>query len=378
MQSAWKEALHLIQIVERHGYQAYIVGGAVRDWLLAKNSADIDIVTSARPEELGRVFSKTFQMNTAHQTVIVRSNGHLFEVTTLRGATIEDDLCCRDLTINSIALTADETVLDPAGGREDLKLGRLRSIDPESRMTEDPLRMLRVYRFASQLGFAIDEELQKVIHCNKERIRETAVERITKEWLKLLKGPARTAALAELRQSGLHHALAGLAVTDDQLEALAKLPGFEEEASEELVWTAFFLCRGETEVNLGSLALSKASARAIRKRLSYFQLRREAAWSAYELYRASLEVARDVERLRSWFGYSHETDETLQAIWDGLVLKQKSDLAISGHDLLQKGRKPGPWLKKELEWAERAVLSGRLPNDHRQIIAALEERRETE
>lgn len=377
MQSAWKEALRLIQTLERHGYQAYIVGGAVRDWLLAKNSADIDLVTSASPEELEQVFAKTFQMNTAHQTVIVRSNGHLFEVTTLRGETIEEDLYRRDMTINSIALTADEAVLDPAGGREDLELGRLRSIDPESRMTEDPLRMLRVYRFASQLGFVIDGELQEVIQHNKEKIRQTAVERITKEWLKLLKGKARTTALAELCRSRLHYELPGLSITEDQFEALAALPSFEA-ADEELVWTAFFLCQGETEVNLGSLALSKASVRATRKRLSYFQLRRAKNWSAYELYSASLEVARDVEKLRSWFGYPYEADETLQAMWDGLVLKQKSDLAITGHDLLQAGRKPGPWLKQELEWAERAVLSGRLQNDRRQIIAALEERRENE
>ncbi len=188
MCAVWNEATQVIHTLKQHHHDAYIVGGAVRDWLLKRQIADVDIVTTATPEEVQSLFLKTFRMNNQHQTVIVRQNHEHFEVTTIRGQSIVEDLHLRDLTINSMAIDEQNQLFDPTGGEADLFSGRLRSTNPTKRMTEDPLRMLRVYRFASELGFVIDSALNETIHKKKETIQNVAVERIVKEWIKLLKG----------------------------------------------------------------------------------------------------------------------------------------------------------------------------------------------
>lgn len=376
MSEVWMDALQVIRTLNEGGHKAYIVGGAVRDWLLKRQIADVDIVTTATPDEVHSLFSKTFQMNNQHQTVIVRVNHEHYEVTTIRGGTLEDDLHLRDLTINSIALDEQNQLLDPTGGEVDLREGRLRSYHPDERMSEDPLRMLRVYRFVSELGFTIDSALKASISAKRKAIQGVAMERIVKEWVKLLKGKQRNRALNEMVETRIYESIPGLALTESLLKELSQLPSLQAE-SEVVCWTAFCLCSNDTgEPPLKQLALSNELLRGIRDRLRFFQRRERETWSPFRLYEATLEVALDVEKLRSFLGLVAQPARELTKLWNELPLHEKADLAISGRDLLQSVKQPGPWVKEELMWAEAAVVTGEIENDKELLLKALERRRE--
>ncbi|TWI58893.1 CCA tRNA nucleotidyltransferase [Halalkalibacter nanhaiisediminis] len=375
MSVVWNEARKVIHILKQNNHNAYIVGGAVRDWLLQREIADVDIVTTATAEEVQSLFSKTFRMNNQHQTVIVRSNLEHFEVTTIRGQSIEDDLHLRDLTINSIAIDDQNELFDPTGGEVDLRAGRLRASNPADRMGEDPLRMLRVYRFVSELGFDIDTSLKEAILHNREAIQKVAVERVVKEWVKLIKGKQCNLALTGMVETKLYSFIPGLSLTKDSLMQLKKLPPLHEE-SDLICWTLFCLCSNYVDdMPLKRLALSNELLRGIRARLHFFEKRKMQSWLPLALYEATLDVALDVERLRELCGLPSYSFEELSRLWDELPIHDKSELAITGRDLLQSVKRPGPWVKEELRLAEVAVVTKELTNEKTVLLQALERRR---
>lgn len=370
---AWEAALQVIEQLKQHHFQAWIVGGAVRDRLLQREVADVDIVTTASAEEVERLFPKTFRMSNEHETVIVREQNEHLEVTTIRGQTIEEDLKRRDLTINSIA-EDDEQILDPTGGEDDLKARLLRSYMAHERMSEDPLRMLRVYRFVSELGFDIDSQLEKAIKEQGPLLRHVAVERIVKEWLKVLKGKERNLALDGLFRSALYKLVPRLTLEEDTIYRLKKLPSLHTE-SEVVCWFMFCLCLDiGDESPLRQLALSNEQLRAIRTRLHFFKQREKMLWNASSIYKAKMDVVWDVEKGRRFLNLVTQPDQELQNIWEGLPIHHRSDLAISGNDLVE--IKPaGPWIKEELEWIEDEVVNRKIENKKENLLGALERRR---
>ncbi len=373
MCKSWEAALRVIHILKSYHHEAYIVGGAVRDRLLHRDIADVDVATTARASEVEQLFEKTFRMNNDHETVIVRVAGEHIEVTTMRGKSIEADLECRDLTINSIA--QNETILlDPLGGIRDLEKGMLRSHNPEKRMSEDPLRMLRVYRFKSELDFVIDEALEQTMIQKGELLQHVAVERIVKEWIKLLKGKARNNTLIHMKQSGLYKYIPKLQLTKEIIGRLCNLPPLQAE-SELFCWFIFCLCQDSRDVSsLKRLALSNELLNGIRLRLRFSSKRQTEDWSPYLLYHATLPVALDVEKGRRFLGLPAKDSHVLKRLWNELPIKSKGELAITGKDLAGI-RPPGPWIKEELEWGQYAVVSGIVENRKADLLAALEGRR---
>ncbi len=157
---------------------------------------------------------------------------------------------------------------------------------------------------------------------------------------------------------------------------LNKLPSLQAE-SDLVCWTSFCLCSNYLdEYPLKRLALSNELLRGIRARLHFFAKRKTESWSPLTLYEATLEVAMDVERLRSFCGLPFQSIEELSIQWNELPIHHKSELAISGRDLLQSVKRPGPWVKEELTWAEKAVVTKALKNNKQALLAALEGRRE--
>ncbi|WP_088102183.1 CCA tRNA nucleotidyltransferase [Halalkalibacter urbisdiaboli] len=364
----------LLNCLQAKGHRAFIVGGAVRDALLKRAISDIDIVTSAEPEEIHALFPNTFMMNNQHQTVIVRFEGLLFEVTTERGNTIEEDLLKRDFTINSMAINEEGSLLDPTNGQEDLKMRRLRSFQPAQRMSEDPLRLLRALRFISELGFDIDGELLEVIHSYHPSLRNVAIERVIKEFEKLFRGTYRNAAIQHLLNTHMYSSLPMMKLTEQKVKRLLTLPSFQGE-SDVICWTTIAYCFEWTEKELlKSLTLSNRLIQDIKERLRYIAIRQKQEWTPWLLYKAGINTAQDVERLRAHFGH---TAETLQQMWDGLPIKGKNELALTGTDLLKQVQaKAGPWVKDELEWAEKAVVTGALDNDKLILLEQLARRRD--
>lgn len=200
---------HIIALerMEKAGFEAYLVGGCVRDSLMERPVHDHDITTNALPEQVMEVFSDCTVIPTGikHGTVTVILSGEPLEITTFRidgsysdsrrpdsvsfTSDIHDDLSRRDFTMNAIAMSADGRLIDPFGGREDIEKGMIRCVgEPERRFTEDALRILRAVRFASQLGFAIDEKTSAAIHSMKDRLSLISAERIRDELDKLICG----------------------------------------------------------------------------------------------------------------------------------------------------------------------------------------------
>ncbi|MBO4423189.1 MAG: hypothetical protein J5879_07105 [Clostridia bacterium] len=193
--------------LEESGFEAFLVGGAVRDMIMAKQVHDYDVATSAEPDETERVFSdlRVVKTGVKHGTVTVIINGMPVEITSYRressysdgrhpdhvsfSKNIYDDLSRRDLTINAIAYSKSKGVADPFGGVSDIENRIIRCVgSPEERFTEDHLRLLRAMRFAATSGFTVEENTKKAIHEKRELIRTVSSERIFSELCRLICG----------------------------------------------------------------------------------------------------------------------------------------------------------------------------------------------
>lgn len=193
----------IIDRIEDAGYEAYAVGGCVRDALLLNKPHDWDITTSAPPLKVKELFDRTFDTGLQHGTVTVLMAGNNYEVTTYRidGAysdgrhpesviftrSLEEDLARRDFTINAMAYHPERGIVDLFGGREDLAAGIIRCVgDPKERFTEDALRMMRAVRFSARLGFEIEQGTADAVRELYSRLSMVSQERITDELVKLL------------------------------------------------------------------------------------------------------------------------------------------------------------------------------------------------
>lgn len=193
----------IIENLQMHGYEAYAVGGCVRDSILAKKPEDWDITTSAKPEEIKRLFRRTVDTGIEHGTVTVLLGKESFEVTTYRidGAyedsrhpkevvfttKLEEDLKRRDFTINAMAYNDDVRLVDVFGGMKDLNHHLIRCVgDPKERFSEDALRILRAVRFSAQLAFPIEPFTADAIRELAPTLANISAERIQAELVKLL------------------------------------------------------------------------------------------------------------------------------------------------------------------------------------------------
>ena len=198
----------LLDALHGAGHAAYAVGGCVRDSLLGLDPHDWDLCTSARPEQVMALFGeeKCIPTGLQHGTVTVKQGGRLYETTTFRteGAysdgrhpdavcfvpDVREDLARRDFTINAMAYSAEEGLIDPFGGRDDLAAHLVRAVgEPERRFEEDALRILRLYRFAARFGFAIDPATGAAARALGPHLDCVSAERIQEELLKLLAAP---------------------------------------------------------------------------------------------------------------------------------------------------------------------------------------------
>lgn len=196
----------IIEKLQKHGYEAYAVGGCVRDSILGRTPDDWDITTSATPLETKALFSRTFDTGIEHGTITVLLDKDAFEVTTYRvdgeyednrhpkevtfTRCLKEDLLRRDFTINAMAYNDSEGLVDIFGGISDLENKIIRCVgNAHERFSEDALRIMRAVRFAAQLGFEIEEETQKGIVELAPNLKNISAERIQTELIKLLVAP---------------------------------------------------------------------------------------------------------------------------------------------------------------------------------------------
>lgn len=202
-----KKSAEILNLLEKAGYEAYFVGGCVRDSIMGRSFHDIDITTNALPDEIIKVFHgyKIIPTGIKHGTVTVIYDATPYEITTYRidgkytdsrrpdsvefTTSLREDLARRDFTINAVAMDLRENICDFFGGTDDIEKRIIRCVgNPEKRFEEDALRIMRALRFSSQLGFEIAPETAKAVHSMKNSLANISRERITEELDKLICG----------------------------------------------------------------------------------------------------------------------------------------------------------------------------------------------
>ncbi|WP_026526205.1 CCA tRNA nucleotidyltransferase [Butyrivibrio sp. VCD2006] len=214
-----KPAKEILDSLHEAGYEAYVVGGCVRDSILGREPGDWDITTSARPEQVKKIFGRTIDTGIAHGTVTVMMGKEGFEVTTYRidgeyedgrhpkdvtfTASLVEDLKRRDFTINAMAYSEEEGIIDEFDGLLDIEKKTIRCVgDPKERFTEDALRMMRAVRFAAQLGYTIENDTREAIKELAPTLTRISAERVQVELVKLLTSP-NPGKVRELYETGI-------------------------------------------------------------------------------------------------------------------------------------------------------------------------------
>ena len=380
------------------GYEAWLVGGCVRDALMGRQPGDYDLATSALPGEVEAALPGYAVLPTGlrHGTVTVLAGGMPLEITTYRVETgyadhrhpdgvrftpsLTEDLARRDFTVNAMAWDGGQ-VVDPFGGREDLRQGLIRCVgEPEERFQEDALRILRALRFAACLGFAIDPRTAAALSACQHLIPYVARERIAVELSKLLCGPG---AGRVLEQYG-----GPLAAVDPRFAPLlAAAPEWArrcrrvDEAPPRLPlrWAALLRGCPEAEELLGGLRLDRATLRAASRlavplpglpagEADLLRLLRDLgeplALDALELARADA-VAGGGEA-EPWIAALTKT----RALLARGACYRLGQLAVTGTDLTALGLS-GPRVGRTLDALLEAVIGGALPNDRAALLRAV-------
>ena len=225
----------ILKKLQESGFEAFIVGGAVRDIIMGKVPSDFDIATSALPFDLLEVFKeeKVIETGLKHGTLTVILDGEGFEITSFRtdgeygdfrhpervsfGVSLEEDLSRRDFTINALAMNENGDIIDPFFGVKDIENKIIRAVgNPDKRFSEDALRILRAVRFSATLGFSIEEETAAALLENKGLLKNISSERKTEEFIKTLSGEYI---------SGLpKEAISVLGLSRETLEKISRLP----------------------------------------------------------------------------------------------------------------------------------------------------------
>ena len=269
-----ENALKVLYRLQKEGYEAYLVGGCVRDLLLGREPKDFDVVTNADPDQVRKVFRNCRLIGRRFRLAHVCFGRDIIEVATFRGAgeeqndkqvlnkegrllrdnvygTIEEDVWRRDFTVNALYYNIkDFSVVDFVGGMADHKTGTLRLIgDPDMRFREDPVRMLRAVRFAVKLGFKLDEACEKAIHNDAQLLASIPSARLYDEALKLFLSGYALQTFEILRHYGLFQVLFpatenSLAIEEDgfpRLLLIKALENSDNRIAEGKTITAYFL-----------------------------------------------------------------------------------------------------------------------------------------
>lgn len=200
----------IMEQLHKNGFNAFIVGGAIRDALLERKALDWDITTNATVDNVKSIFKNIRQFALKHETITLVNSGEFFEITAMKGggginADIYSDLCHRDFTINAMAYDEKKSiVLDPHNGASDIKRKIVKAVnDPAERFREDPLRMLRAVRIAGELGFKIEEKTLDNISSHSYLLKMVSVERIRDELIRIILCEKPSKLLEILQRTGV-------------------------------------------------------------------------------------------------------------------------------------------------------------------------------
>lgn len=388
-----RQAKQILSTLQKAGYEAYIVGGYVRGFLLSglkpdfclgqNQEQDIDICSSASPEQVITLFDRVLKTGYEYGTVSIMMDGRRFEHTSFRkdlaylpnsrsaivsyGASFREDAARRDFTINALAMDKDDRIYDFFGGLNDLERGLIRAIgNPEERFREDALRKLRAVRFAGMLGFRIEEETLQAIK-DSPGLSGLSAERIKAELDRILQSEHRGYALMLLQEAGLLREILSPRANEARYERAVRRVSLLGEGRTEMLYAAmmFEFSVQEAEEAMRRLKFSKKQAEAVRGLLGEHRFRRpklseeelrewmaelgpERVQELLVLLEADATAREDTDALAYLKKLRGKIDEIMQKP----LLFSRKDLAVNGTDLihhLQLGKEEYPRLGELLD-----------------------------
>ena len=402
-EALWAGGMDIVRRFVACGFEAYLVGGCVRDRLLGRALGDVDIATSALPEQVEALFERTIPTGLRHGTVTVLQDGSTYEVTTFRTESgyadarrpdavvyvrdLREDLARRDFTINAMAWGLDGECIDPYGGRSDLARRVIRCVgDPRQRFGEDALRMVRAIRFAAALEFRIAKSVWRGIRLQAPRLGHVAMERIGAEWDKMMAGPHPVRACGLLIRSGLLAWLreplpdaipVALRADGVDTSACGGMRRLDELAEPDVRWMAFLAAAGcgmqealeacRTLRMSGKRAARIAAGVAFRCRMKAGSAERVPARAAFVI--AVLDYGS--QAAQDWLALEGGCRAECHAWLEELPAHSVKQLAVRGDELVSRlGRKPGTWVALALRKLLEDVALGRVANEKEALLQA--------
>lgn len=372
---------NIIEQLNAHGFEAYVVGGCVRDSLLNRTPEDWDITTSAKPEQVKDIFPRTVDTGIQHGTVTVLCDKTGYEVTTYRidgeyedgrhpksvefTRNLEEDLKRRDFTINAMAYSDRDGLVDIFDGQKDLEQGIIRCVgNARDRFTEDALRILRAVRFSAQLGFSIEEETRKAITVIAPNMAKVSKERIQVELSKLLvsKHPET---IVKVNECGISPYISGVfhqaLKTLSGEENLVRLPD-----KKHMRW-AGILRHQKPEIAveiLRDLKLDNDTISQVKTLVALWDQEIPEDKPAIRKVMSGLtpELFQDLLYFQNIFGRKPylESLKKVEKFADEIIRDKDcirlKDMAVTGRELIAAGRKPGPEIGEVLDALFEEVL----------------------
>lgn len=379
------KAMPVLQTLENAGFEAYFVGGSVRDVLLHRHVHDVDITTSAYPEEVKQLFDKSIDTGIKHGTVTVLYNNESYEITTFRTESgyqdfrrpdhvtfvqnLDEDLKRRDFTINALAMNTKGEIVDLFNGLDDLEHHIIRAVgNPETRFHEDALRMMRAVRFMSQLEFKLEEKTRQAIKDNHQLLKKISVERIREEFVKMGLGTNSRQAFQVFLDTQLSEDVPDFAGKKELLSIYPKLQ-FSPTMETNLWALIILLLKMPNERIHGFMRdwkNSNATTEKVERIINLFDLISDHAPSDYELFQAGEETLVNTIDAAHILGQPIASEALIDR-YMALPIKQPGELAIDGRFLIQRGMRPGAQLGKTLNWIRAMVVAGELENNQEAI-----------
>lgn len=385
------KAMPVLRTLEDAGFEAYFVGGSVRDVLLHRHVHDVDITTSAYPEEVKELFDKSIDTGIKHGTVTVLYGGESYEITTFRTESgyqdfrrpdhvtfvqnLDEDLKRRDFTINALAMDMHGDIVDLFNGIEDLKNHIIRAVgNPEKRFHEDALRMMRAVRFMSQLEFKLEEKTEQAIKDNHELLKKISVERIREEFVKMGLGPFSRQAFQIFLDTQLSEDVPDFAGKKDLLQVYPQLKF--SPTMETSLWAVIIILLKVPNENIGKFMRDWKNSNALTEKveqiIKMFDLIADHVPTDYELFEAGEDIIINTIDVANILGQP-VSSEALVDRYLALPIKTPSELAVDGRFLIKRGMRPGAQLGRTLNQIRKKVVACEIENSEEAIEQYLDD-----
>lgn len=367
-------ANQIIKKLKAEGHEAYIVGGAVRDHLLGLKPVDFDLTTSAKPNQVMKLFESR-ATGFKYGTITVLMDQFTYEVTTYRtdgpsenqrhpdyvffGSSVEEDVLRRDFTMNGMLMDEHGMITDYVLGKEDLENKRIKTIgDPYLRFSEDALRILRAVYFQGKLNFTIELETQDAMKKMAGLLATLSNERLIVELTKILKSDHQLKAMDTLHDLKLHHHILGM---KEAIEVVVKK---KKSITPETFFTVAYFY---DETNMSSWTFSN---KLKHKYLTAAQLSKEhVKLSAQHLFDYGLEIVKLAARTQSYLYDMSYAMNKLEYMYEHLPIKSAVDLKMKSTEMMAlTHKKAGAWIKEVQDDMVKKILSHELKNDRTDLF----------